>query len=139
MGVIERPIAASDEGNVVMSRLKDFHTCMPQQLVYSQRLAFGTTAQVLKSGTSSLDQSDIMMALKSVSTAVAQEKTAHKLVFVVTDGLENSSITSFYARNAVRHINPAVELKKAQDSNLFGDFGAARIYVLGAGVMHACG
>lgn len=134
-GVIERPILASDEGNVVMSRLKDFHTCMQQQLVYSQRLGLGTTAQVLKSGTSSLDQSDIMMALKSVSTAVAQEKAAHKVVFVVTDGLENSSITSFYAHNALRHINPAVELKKAQDNNLFGDFGAARIYVLGAGVM----
>ncbi|MFM0148053.1 hypothetical protein [Paraburkholderia sp. RL18-085-BIA-A] len=134
-GVIERPIPTSDEGNVVMSRLKDFHTCMQQQLVYSQRLALGTTAQVLKSGTSSLDQSDIMMALKSVSTAVAQEKSAHKLVFVVTDGLENSSLTSFYARNAVRHINPAVELKKVQDNNLFGDFGSARIYVLGAGVM----
>jgi hypothetical protein len=134
-GVIERPIPASEEGNVVMSRLRDFHTCMQQQLVYGQRLALATTGQVLKSGTSTLDQSDILMALKSVSPAVAQEKAAHKLVFVVTDGLENSSITSFYAHNAVRHINPEAELKKAQDNNLFGDFGSARIYVLGAGVM----
>ncbi|MEM5426332.1 hypothetical protein [Paraburkholderia ferrariae] len=134
-GVIERPIPASEEGNVVMSRLRDFHTCMQQQLVYGQRLALATTAQVLKSGTSTLHQSDILMALKSVSSAVAQEKATHKLVFVVTDGLENSSVTSFYARNAVRHINPAVELKKAQDNNLFGDFGSARIYLLGAGVM----
>jgi len=134
-GVIERPVPASEEGNVVMSRLRDFHTCMQQQLVYGQRLALGATAQVLKSGTSSLDQSDILMALKSVSPAVAQERAAHKLVFVVTDGLENSSVTSFYARNAVRHIDPAVELKKAQDNNLFGDFGSARIYILGAGVM----
>jgi hypothetical protein len=134
-GVIERPIPADDEGNVVMSRLRDFHTCMQQQLVYGQRLALATTAQVLKSGTSSLDRSDILMALKSVSSAVAQEKAAHKLVFVVTDGLENSSVTSFYARNAVRRVNVGVELKKAQDNNLFGDFGSARVYVLGAGVM----
>ncbi|MFM0157026.1 hypothetical protein [Paraburkholderia sediminicola] len=134
-GVIERPIPASDEGNVVMSRLKDFHTCMQQQLVYGQRLALGTTSQVLKSGTSSLDQSDIMMALKSVSTAVAHERAAHKLVFVVTDGLENSSMTSFYARNAMRRINPAVELQKAQDNSMFGNFGSARVFILGAGVM----
>jgi len=134
-GVIERPIPAADEGNVVMSRLRDFHTCLQQQLVYGQRLALATTAQVLKSGTSSLDQSDILMALKSVSPAVAQEKAAHKLVFVITDGLENSSVTSFYARNAVRRVNVDVELKKAQDNNLFGDFGSARVYVLGAGVM----
>lgn len=118
-----------------MSRLRDFHTCMQQQLVYGQRLALATTAQVLKSGTSSLDRSDILMTLKSVSSAVAHEKAAHKLVFVVTDGLENSSVTSFYARNAVRRVNVGVELKKAQDNNLFADFGSARVYVLGAGVM----
>ncbi|KWF97551.1 hypothetical protein WL93_03425 [Burkholderia diffusa] len=134
-GVIERPIPPAEESNVVMRRLRDFHTCMQQQLVYGQRLAVATTAQVLKSGTSNLDQSDILMALKSVSPAVAQEKVARKLVFVVTDGLENSSVTSFYARNAVRHINPDVELKKVQDNNLFGDFGSTRIYVLGGGVM----
>jgi len=134
-GIIERPISVADEGNVVMSRLRDFRTCMQQQLVYSQRLALAATSQVLKSGTSSLDQSDILMALKSVSPAVAQDKAAHKVVFVVSDGLENSSVTSFYAHNAVRHVNPDVELKKAQDSNLLGDFGSARVYVLGAGVM----
>lgn len=136
-GVVERPIPASEEGNVVMSRLRDFRTCMQQQLVYGQKLALATTAQVLKSGTSNLDQSDIMMALKTVAPAVAQDKAAHKLVFVVTDGLENSSVTSFYARNAVRHIDPAAELKKAHDNSLFGDFGSARVYVLGAGVMQA--
>lgn len=134
-GIIERPIPTADEGNVVMSRLRDFRTCMQQQMVYGQRLALSATAKVMKSGTSSLDQSDILMALRSVSPAVAQDKAAHKLVFVVTDGLENSSVTSFYAHNAVRHVNPDVELKKAQDNNLVGDFGSARLYVLGAGVM----
>ena len=45
------------------------------------------------------------------------------------------SRTSFYTHNAVRHIYPAVELKKAQENNLFGDFGSARIYLLGPGVI----
>lgn len=100
-GVIERPIPAADEGNVVTSRLRDFHIRI-QQLVCGQRLALATTAQVLKSGTSSLDRPVILMAIKSGSSAVAQEKAAHKLVLVVTDGLENPSVTGFYARNAVR-------------------------------------
>ncbi|HEX7911946.1 MAG TPA: hypothetical protein VF534_28165 [Paraburkholderia sp.] len=134
-GIIERPIPASEEGDVVMSRLRNFHTCLQQQQVYAQRLAVGSTAEVMKSSTSTLAQSDIMMALKTVSTAVAGEKAAHKVVFVVTDGLENSSVTSFYAHDAVRNINPAVELKKAQDNSLLGDFSAARIFVIGGGVM----
>ena len=138
-GVIERPIPASDEGDVVMSRLRDFRSCIQQQLVYGQRMALGTTAQVLKSGTSSLNQSDILIALKTVSTAVSQEKAAHRVVFVVTDGLENSSVTSFYAHNSVRHIDPAVEIKKAGDNSLFGDFGGARVFVLGGAVMPPAG
>jgi hypothetical protein len=134
-GVIEHPLSASAEGDVPMSRVRELHTCLQQQVAYAQRLALGTTAQVLKTGSSSLDQSDIMMALKSVSSAIAQDNVPNRVVFVVTDALENSSLTSFYAHNAVRHISPAAELKKATDGNLFGDFGGARVFVLGAAVM----
>jgi hypothetical protein len=134
-GVIERPLTTAEEGDVPMGRVRDLHNCLQQQSIYAQRLALATTEQVLKSGTSSLDQSDILMALKTVSDAVAQDKAQHRVVFVVTDGLENSSVTSFYAHNTVRHINPVVELKKATDGNLFGDFGGARVFVLGAAVM----
>lgn len=136
-GVIERPLSASAEGDVPMSRLRELHTCFQQQVIYARRLALGTTAQVLKTGSSSLDRSDIMMALKSVSSAVAQERVSDRVVFVVTDGLENSSVTTFYAHNAVRHINPGAELKRATEGALFGDFGGARVFVLGAAVMAA--
>jgi len=136
-GVIERPLSASAEGDVPMSRVRELHTCLRQQMIYAQRLALTTTAQVLKTGSSSLDQSDIMMALKSVSTAVAQERVSDRVVLVVTDGLENSSVASFYAHDAVRHINPSVELKKATEGDMFGDFGGARVFVLGAAVMAA--
>jgi hypothetical protein len=89
----------------------------------------------MQASSSSLNQSDIMMALKTVSAAFSQEKAAHKVVFVVTDGLENSSVASFYAHDAVRRVDPNVELKKAESNNLFGDFGGAKVLVVGAGVM----
>jgi hypothetical protein len=44
--------------------------------------------------------------------------------------LENSSITSFYAKNSVRGIDAKAELGKV---GTFGDFGGARVYVAGAG------
>jgi hypothetical protein len=49
--------------------------------------------------------------------------------------LENSGISSFYANKNVRAIDPTAELKKAQDAQVVGDFGGARIFVLGAGLV----
>lgn len=49
--------------------------------------------------------------------------------------LENSSVTSFYANQAVRQINADKELKLVADNQLYGDFGGARVYVIGAGLL----
>lgn len=134
-GIIETPIPASQEGDVVMSRLGDFKTCLKNQAPFAQRMALSTAAQVMKASSDDLAQSDVMLALKTVSDAVRQDKAAKKVVFVVTDGLENSSVTSFYAHDAVRDVNADAEMKKAEASQLVGDFGGARVYVLGGGVM----
>ncbi len=134
-GIIEAPMPASQEGDVVMSRLGEFKTCLKNQGPYAQRMALSTASQVMKASSDDLAQSDVMLALKTVSDAVRQDRAAKKVVFVVTDGLENSSVTSFYAHNAVRDVNLDVEMKRAEANQLIGDFGGARVYVLGGGVM----
>jgi hypothetical protein len=37
--------------------------------------------------------------------------------------------------NAVRRIDPQAEMKKATAAGLIGDFGGARVYVVGAGLL----
>lgn len=64
-----------------------------------------------------------------------QSKAQHKIVLLVSDMLENSSVTSFYANQAVRQINADKELKLVADNQLYGDFGGARVYVIGAGLL----
>lgn len=49
--------------------------------------------------------------------------------------LENSSVSSFYANQAVRRIDPEREMKIAIDNKLLANFEGARIYVLGAGLL----
>ncbi|MGI4858961.1 MAG: hypothetical protein ACRYHA_18980 [Janthinobacterium lividum] len=134
-GIIETGMPASQEGDVVMGRLNDFKACMKAQAPFAQRMALTSAHDAMAGSASTLAQSDVMLALKTVSDAVRQDSATKKVVFVVTDGLENSSITSFYAKNAVRGVNPDIELNKARTNQLIGDFGGARVYILGGGLM----
>lgn len=134
-GIIENPIPPSNLGDVVISKLRPFLNCLREQVVFAARMALETEHQIMESSASSLHHSDILQALKTVAGAVAQDSAKNKAVFVVTDGVENSSVTSFYARDSVRLIDPSTEIAKAKAADLFSDFGGARIYVLGGGVM----
>jgi hypothetical protein len=134
-GIIERPLDASRVNSTSIRAAKDLDQCLGQQDGFARSMVARTLAEVMKASTSMLDQSDILMALNTVSAAVAAESAQHKTVFVATDGLENSSVTSFYVRGTVRDINPSKEMSKAVNAHLLGDFGGASVYIVGGAVM----
>lgn len=72
-----------------------------------------SAVKAMKDSTASLAQSGIMMVLKTVSGALATDPARHKVLFLVSDGLENSDVRSFYAHGTVRNIDPSAEIRKA--------------------------
>jgi hypothetical protein len=130
-GIVEPPLTSDQRGNVPIARLPSFDTCLQEQEHFARHMADQTVATVLRSSTSTLDHSDILAALSAVSAAFRQEPEREKVLLVVTDGLENSGITSFYAHGGVRRIDPRVEMAKARAAGMMGDFGGGRVYVLG--------
>ncbi len=134
-GIVERPLARSQVDSTSIEAARRLKQCLAMQDGFARRMVATTLAKVMIASTSSLDQSDIMLAMKTVSTAVAADPAKRKVVFVVTDGLENSSITSFYAHDSVRDIDPSAEMDKATAAQMFGNFGGASIYVLGGAMM----
>ena len=134
-GIVERPLDASRVNSTPIRASKDLDQCLGEQGGFARTMVARTLADVMKASTSTLDQSDVLMALNTVSAAVAADPARHKTVFVATDGLENSSVTSFYACGTVRDINPSKEMAKAVNAHLVGDFGGASVYILGGGLM----
>ena len=134
-GIVESPLAASRVNFTPITAARMLKRCLVVQMAYARRMVAMTLAKIMKASSSSLEYSDIMLALKTVSTAVAVDPAHEKTVFVVTDGLENSSVTSFYANDTVRDINPSAELAKAAAAHLFGNFHRASVYFLGGAVM----
>jgi len=136
-GVIEQPIPQDQLENVVVDSIGPFNTCMRDQMAYAQRTAISNAQQVMNDSTSSLDQSDILMALKTVSTAVKEDTATDKVLVLVSDGIENSSITSFYSHDTVRLIDPSKEMDKVTANQMVSDFGGAKVYVVGGAMMPA--
>ncbi len=134
-GIIERPLAAARVDSTPMRAARRLQQCLGMQADFARKMVATTLASVMKASTSSLDRSDVLLALKTVSRVVQTDPAARKTVFVVTDGLENSTVTSFYARDAVRDIDPKVELAKAETAHMVGNFGRASVYVLGGAMM----
>ena len=81
-------------------------------------------------------KSDVLYALQDFGqNVISQVEAKEKIVILASDMLENSTITSFYAKGATRLIQPETELNKIEKSNLFSNFDNSKIYVIGTGLI----
>jgi hypothetical protein len=134
-GILEKPLTQGQENNTAIPKVKAFKACLRDQGTFARNMADTTAVSVMKQSTSTLDQSDIMAAIKQVSLAMRSDPAHDKVFLIASDGLENSSVTSFYGHGGVRNINPGVEIRKAAAADMFGDFGGAHVYFLGGALM----
>ncbi len=130
-GVIEAPLPAGQIGTTPIAAAKLFNACRADQLRFAVAMADDATVAALQGSTGSLARSDIMSALDQVSSAVAADPAPQKLLLLASDGLENSAVTSFYRHGAIHDIDPALEMRRAAAAGLVGNFGGARVYVIG--------
>ena len=134
-GTLETPIDEKTRDDISVKVLRGFDTCMSGQSDFGRKSAAVAINKAMAATSPDLAKSDVLGSLKELSSRVKQSESKDKVVFLVSDMLENSGISSFYASKNVRAIDPTAELKKAQEANLVGDFGGARIFVLGAGLV----
>ncbi len=133
-GIVERPLSPSRVDTTPIRSTRLLKRCLRYQMNYARDMVAMSLVKIFKGSSSSFAHSDIMMTLKVISKAIAEDPVRQKVLFLVSDGLENSSVTSFYADDTVRVIDPSAEMAKAAAAHLFGNFGGASVYVLG-GVM----
>lgn len=136
-GTLEGPIDDKARDDISVKLLRGFDACMAGQSDFGRKSAAMALNKAMADSSPELAKSDVLGSLKELSARVKQSGARDKIVFVVSDMLENSGITSFYASKNVRAIDPSAELKKAQDSRVIGNFGDARVFVLGAGLVQA--
>ena len=134
-GTLELPLPKDARTAVSVKLLKNFDACMAGQEHYALTLAAKAEKSVLQTASSDLQKSDVIASLTEVSHLVKNSTLQKKTVLIVSDMLENSTVSSFYANNSVRHIDPVKEIGVVTKEKMLGDFAGADIYVMGAGVV----
>lgn len=134
-GKLDPVLAKAARDNISKPVLNKFDQCMAVQPRSAGQLVGKAMRAAFDGSGSDIAKSDILAGLKDISGKVRQSAARHKVVLLASDMLENSSVSSFYSKQVVRQINPEKELKLVEDSQLFGDFGGARVYVIGAGML----
>lgn len=139
-GAIEPPFPENERNSTSQKLLKSFDSCMKSQEPWAKKHAIEAIKRTLVAASADLAKSDILAALKDVSSRIKASPAKDKVLFMASDMLENSTVSSFYAGNTkVRVLDPAKEMSSAERANLVGDFGGARVFVLGAGLIGPAG
>lgn len=134
-GKLDAMLPKSVRDDISKPALATFDRCVANQLSAAGQLVGRAMKDAFAGSSSDIAKSDILSSLKDISSSVRKSAAQRKIVLMASDMLENSSISSFYSNQGVRHINPEKELKLVSDNQLFGDFGGAKVYVIGAGLL----
>lgn len=132
-GVFDHLLPSGVRNQIAKTTLNRFDACIAAQAQAKDKLhrklrsAYGETDH-------NFSNTELVGSLLQVgSSVIASSSSERAVVLIVSDMLENSNITSFYANNSVRKIDPKHELQKVMNSGITGDFGGADIFVIGAG------
>lgn len=114
--------------------LRKFDNCMNQQGTYVQRKVDSSIIKSFKKDAVDVPKTEILSNLSQViAPIVAVDSEGRRVLLLVSDMVENSNVTSFYASNSLKTIAPEQEITKVTQANMLSDFNQADIYVLGAG------
>ena len=134
-GKLDAELNQSARNDVSKPILTKFDHCMSSEKNLAAQYLGAAMKSAFANSSGKIAKSDVFSSLKAISSMVKQSKANRKVVLIASDMLENSSISSFYAKQAVRNISPEKELAIVEKNQLLGDFGKAEIYVMGAGLL----
>ena len=132
-GQVEASVDAAQRDFVSKRDLRQNDECLDDQLSYARRLIGKNLDTAFAGIDPSVERSDILAALRDLSRHVRDASADKRIVVLVSDMLENSSITSFYQSNHVRTIDPQGEMRRVAQAGVRADFHGARVIVIGAG------
>lgn len=138
-GSFERDLATKDRNSLAKSKLSTLDNCLKAQTQAGAKAILAGLKSGFAAADGSIARSDILASLRDISSRIRQSEAKEKVVLLVSDMVENSTITSFYQANSIKTVDTAKELKVVAQNKVAGDFGGARVYVIGAGLIPSDG
>lgn len=135
-GELDMPLQGEVRDDVNMRKLRGLDQCLATQKKAFQAGFGGLFVKGLREARQDIPKSEIMNTLRRVGEDMGKEQgVQERVVYLISDMLEHSDYTSFYAANQIKQLDVASELKLAQSKGLYADLQGARVYVSGAGLV----
>ncbi len=135
-GTIEPAFPVKARDSVSERRLAALDKCLAAQQPWAERQVVEVMGRSFAQASPDLAKSDILAAIRDVALAMAASPAKRKVLFLVSDMLENSSITSFYGPGGrVRLVAPERELALTAKADMFAQLTGATVDVMGAGLL----
>ena len=135
-GKLEALLPKNAKFDIAKKSLRKYEGCMNGQYKFAKKKATKALVRTLKGANKKLPHSDIIKSLDDISDHIIKPSSAkEKVVLLVSDMIEHSSITSFYSKGSLKKVNTKTEMGKVKKSDYMADFDGAKIYVIGAGMV----
>lgn len=135
-GKLEVLLPDNAKHDIAKKVLRKYQGCMNGQYKYAKKKATKALVRTLKGANKKLPHSDILKSLDDIAEHIIKPSSAQeKVVLLVSDMIEHSSITSFYSKGSLKKINSKKEMEKLKKSEYIADFSGAKVYVIGAGMV----
>ena len=135
-GKLEALLPDSAKHDISKKVLRKYEGCMNGQYKYAKKKATKALVRTLNGANKKLPHSDIIKSLDDIAKHIIKPSQAkEKVVLLVSDMIEHSSITSFYSKGSLKRVNSKAELSKVKKSGYLADFDGAKVYVIGAGMV----
>ena len=131
---LENKIEGSVRDNVGNDTLKKLDSCLAAQQVAFRNEIVKKMQSSFGNEDKEIDKSEILHSLLQISKDNQRKTVSQHVLLMVSDMLENSGYTSFYAKNSLRDIEPELEMSKVEKNNLIPGLEGWHIYVEGAGL-----
>jgi len=135
-GKLEALLPESAKHDIAKKSLRKYEGCMNGQYKFAKKKATKALVSTLKGANKKLPHSDIIKSLDDIAAHIIKPSTAkEKVVLLVSDMIEHSSITTFYSKGSLKKVNAEKEMDKVNKSDYVANFDGAKVYVIGAGMV----
>jgi len=135
-GKLESLLPKDAKHDIAKKVLRKYQGCMNGQYKFAKKKATKALVRTLKGANKKLPHSDILKSLNDISAHIIKPSSAsEKVVLLVSDMIEHSSITSFYSKGNLKKINTKTEMEKIKGSGHMANFSGAKVYIIGAGMV----
>lgn len=131
---VEPAVSEALRHTLPVRRIRPLERCIELRREQTHRRVREQTNAMLQRASADIQHSEIVFSLREIGARLQASPVREKVLVIVSDMLEHSAFSSFYAQRALAVIDPAHEMDKVRVKALTAPLAGVRVYVFGGGL-----